>query len=61
MREAVDYLPRRAASLVYDALEDTRVVVVNGARQVGKSTLAERVLRHVPGSVAGQVPLSGDQ
>ncbi|MFG1681975.1 ATP-binding protein [Nonomuraea sp. NPDC049269] len=52
MREAVDYLPRRAASLVYDALEDTRVVVVNGARQVGKSTLAERVLRHVPGSVA---------
>ncbi|WP_433512576.1 ATP-binding protein [Nonomuraea sp. CA-143628] len=52
MREAVDYLPRRAASLVYDALEDTRVVVVNGARQVGKSTLAERVLRNVPGSVA---------
>lgn len=52
MREAVDYLPRRAASLVYEALEDTRVVVVNGARQVGKSTLAERVLRHVSGGVA---------
>lgn len=52
MREAVDYLPRRAASLVFDALEDTRVVVVNGARQVGKSILAERVLRDVPGSVA---------
>lgn len=52
MREAVDYVPRRAASLVYDALEDTRVVVVNGARQVGKSTLAERVLKHSPNGVA---------
>ncbi|WP_188191537.1 ATP-binding protein [Nonomuraea sp. SYSU D8015] len=52
MREAIDYLPRRAASLVYEALEDTRVVVINGARQVGKSTLAERVLRQVPGGVA---------
>lgn len=51
MRDAVGYLPRRAASLVYEALEDTRVVVINGARQVGKSTLAERVARHVPGSV----------
>ncbi len=28
-----------------EALSDTRVVVVNGARQVGKSTLAEVVLR----------------
>ncbi|MGP3921387.1 ATP-binding protein [Nonomuraea sp. 10N515B] len=52
MREAIDYLPRRAASLVYEALEDTRIVVINGARQVGKSTLAERVLRQVPGGVA---------
>ncbi|MFD5826717.1 ATP-binding protein [Lentzea sp. NPDC060358] len=46
MREAVDYVPRRAAQLVAEALLDTRVVVLNGARQVGKSTLAERVLRH---------------
>jgi predicted AAA+ superfamily ATPase len=33
-------------------LEDTRVVVVNGARQVGKSTLAEAVLRKRSGGVA---------
>jgi predicted AAA+ superfamily ATPase len=32
-------VPRRAESLVHEALEDTRVVLVNGARQVGKSTL----------------------
>lgn len=48
----MDYLPRRAAGLVVDALTDTRVVVVNGARQVGKSTLAERVVRQSPGGVA---------
>ncbi len=32
-------LPRRAASIVADALADTRVVLVIGARQCGKSTL----------------------
>jgi uncharacterized protein len=45
MRKAIDYVPRRAAALVSEALQDTRVVVVNGARQVGKSTLAEVLLR----------------
>ena len=35
-----------------EALTDTRVVVINGARQVGKSTLAEVVLRHAEGGVA---------
>ncbi|MCA1675471.1 MAG: ATP-binding protein [Actinobacteria bacterium] len=48
----MDYLPRRAADLVIEALTDTRVVVVNGARQVGKSTLAERVLRQTEGGIA---------
>ncbi|GAA4077050.1 ATP-binding protein [Nonomuraea soli] len=52
MREAIDYLPRRAASLACEALEDTRVVILNGARQVGKSTLAERVLRQHDGGMA---------
>jgi predicted AAA+ superfamily ATPase len=52
VRKATEYLPRRAADLVTDALVDTRVVVVNGARQVGKSTLAEMVLRKHPGGVA---------
>jgi predicted AAA+ superfamily ATPase len=40
-----EYLPRRAADLVEEALADTRVVIVNGARQTGKSTLAEVCLR----------------
>lgn len=35
-----------------EALSDTRVVVVNGARQVGKSTLAASVLRRIPGGSA---------
>lgn len=46
------YLPRKASALVLEALSDTRVVVINGARQVGKSTLAAAVLDHVPGGVA---------
>ncbi|MEU0807110.1 AAA family ATPase [Streptomyces sp. NPDC005970] len=34
-----DLVRRHAASLVAEALDDTRVVLVNGARQAGKSTL----------------------
>ncbi len=48
MKTAVEYVPRHAAALVAEALADTRVVILNGARQVGKSTLAERVLREAP-------------
>ncbi|WP_018349271.1 ATP-binding protein [Longispora albida] len=51
MRKAGDYLPRRASELISEALEDTRVVVINGARQVGKSTLAEVVLKRSAGAV----------
>ncbi|MGH3743178.1 MAG: AAA family ATPase, partial [Micromonosporaceae bacterium] len=36
-------LPRRAANAVREALADTRVVLVNGARQCGKSTLVSRI------------------
>ncbi|HET8657660.1 MAG TPA: ATP-binding protein [Micromonosporaceae bacterium] len=36
-------VPRRAASPVTEALADTRVVLVNGARQAGKSTLVRGV------------------
>ncbi|MDR1265801.1 MAG: ATP-binding protein [Propionibacteriaceae bacterium] len=36
-------LPRRAAGLVAEALLDTRVVLVNGARQCGKSTLVAQL------------------
>jgi hypothetical protein len=38
-----EVIPRRAESLVDEALADTRVVVLNGARQSGKSTLARIV------------------
>lgn len=36
-------LPRHAAAAVTEALEDTRVVLVNGARQCGKTTLVARI------------------
>ncbi len=36
-------LPRRATKGVADALSDTRVVLVNGARQCGKSTLVAQI------------------
>ncbi len=36
-------LPRKAAIAVEEALADTRVVLVNGARQCGKSTLVMRI------------------
>lgn len=52
MRRATECIPRHAADRVLDALTDTRVVVINGARQVGKSTLAEAVLRNSPDSTA---------
>jgi len=48
---ANEHVPRRAAELVEEALADTRVVIVNGARQTGKSTLAELCLRGRPDSV----------
>jgi predicted AAA+ superfamily ATPase len=38
-------LPRRAQALVTEALADTRVVLVNGARQAGKSTLTRSSCR----------------
>ncbi|MEV0561109.1 ATP-binding protein [Dactylosporangium sp. NPDC050588] len=40
---ASSFTPRRATSAVADALGDTRVVLVNGARQAGKSTLVRAV------------------
>jgi predicted AAA+ superfamily ATPase len=38
--------------MALEALADTRVVVVNGARQVGKSTLAELIVRRTAGARA---------
>lgn len=36
-------IPRRVAEAVTEALDDTRVVLVNGARQSGKSTLVSKI------------------
>jgi hypothetical protein len=49
--EPRDLVPRHAEQLVADALDDTRVVLVNGARQAGKSTLTRLTATDRPGTV----------
>jgi len=49
--EAADLTPRKAEQLGTEALEDIRVVTLNGARQAGKSTLARLAARGRPNSV----------
>jgi predicted AAA+ superfamily ATPase len=44
-------VPRHAESLVTEALADTRVVLVNGARQAGKSTLTRLAAADRAGTV----------
>src|SRR6188472_2081868 len=39
-------VPRHRKNAVLEALSDTRVVMILGARQVGKSTLGEEIVRH---------------
>lgn len=39
-----DLIPRTSTALLVEALGDTRVVLLLGARQVGKSTLAEAIV-----------------
>jgi predicted AAA+ superfamily ATPase len=51
MVELPGLVPRRAESLVSEALADTRVVLVNGARQAGKSTLTRLSARERSGTV----------
>jgi uncharacterized protein len=50
MNDSLDLTPRKAEALVTEALEDTRVVTLNGARQAGKSTLARLAARARPNS-----------
>jgi predicted AAA+ superfamily ATPase len=45
MSSTAQAFPRHAQRLVLEALGDTRVVFVGGARQVGKSTLARGIAR----------------
>ena len=51
MVESRELIARRAQDLVGEALEDTRVITINGARQAGKSTLARLVADQVPDAV----------
>ena len=50
MSSEVGLFSRHAERMAVEALADTRVVVVNGARQVGKSTLAELIVARSPGA-----------
>ncbi|MGH4015562.1 MAG: AAA family ATPase [Pseudonocardiaceae bacterium] len=51
MIELAGLVPRHAESPVTEALADTRVVLVNGARQAGKSTLTRLAASRQPGPV----------
>jgi uncharacterized protein len=51
MDQRLELVPRRAEHLVTEALGDTRVVALNGARQAGKSTLARLTARTHPNTV----------
>lgn len=54
------YLKRRAEKLLEDALADTRVVVINGARQAGKSTLVNTITRERNGVIERRLDRPGD-
>jgi uncharacterized protein len=51
MAPSFGFFSRRAYGGVTAALADTRVVVINGARQTGKSTLARIISEERPGSL----------
>ena len=50
MSAEINLFSRHAERMAVEALADTRVVVVNGARQVGKSTLAELIVARSAGA-----------
>jgi predicted AAA+ superfamily ATPase len=51
MTDEMHLVPRRAETLLADTLDDTRVVLVNGARQAGKSTLTRLAAKRLPDTV----------
>jgi predicted AAA+ superfamily ATPase len=51
MDQSPDLIPRKAERIVLEALTDTRVVTLNGARQAGKSTLARVAARTSPNAL----------
>lgn len=55
------YVPRRAELRILEALGDTRVVVVNGARQAGKSTLVHRLVAARPAAIEHRLDRASDR
>jgi len=39
------FIPRHSERLIEDAIKDTRVILINGARPSGKRTLARQMAR----------------
>jgi uncharacterized protein len=58
---SLPYIPRRAERMVHEAVADTRVVAVNGARQVGKSTLVKAALRSYPDSTSRSLDVATER
>ena len=54
------YRRRHVESVVEAALGDTRVVIVSGARQAGKSTVAHRLVRDRPNVVERKLDRPSD-
>ncbi len=54
------YRPRHLERVIAEALADTRVVIVNGARQAGKSTAVHRLVRDWPGVVERKLDRPND-
>ncbi|HET8643415.1 MAG TPA: ATP-binding protein [Pseudonocardiaceae bacterium] len=50
MTELPGLVPRHAEAVVSESLADTRVVLINGARQAGKSTLTRLAAGRLPGA-----------
>ncbi len=54
------YRPRHLEGVITEALADTRVVIVNGARQAGKSTAVHRLIRDRPGVIERKLDRPND-
>jgi uncharacterized protein len=52
MAQAQKIIARHAEGIVAEALADTRVVLINGARQAGKSTLTRLITADVPETIS---------
>ena len=54
------YHARHVEGVIAEALADTRIVIVNGARQSGKSTAVHRLVRDLPGVIERKLDRPND-